>query len=216
MSVTALTADSMIPLDFAPPLRFDEVEDLLLDDAELDFVDPFADELRPEDDPFLLPEDDPDRADLEAVPDFEDVPDPALRDDEPPDLPAADRDVELVDLLLDADAPALEPDFAALPLLADDPDRDPPAPDPDLEAADDLAPVLFFVDEPPEDFPRAADVVDLDVVADLDFAPDDADPDFEPVEDFDPSDLDVDDFDEPAFEPEDFLVVAMIFLRVIE
>jgi len=217
MSVTASTAVSMIPLDLAPPpLRFDEVEDRLLDDAELDLPEPFAEELRPEDDPFLLPEDDPDRADLEALPDFEAVPDRELRDDDPPDLPADDRDVELVDRPLEADVPAFDPDFAVLALLADDPDRDPPEPVPDFDAADDLAPVLFFVDEPPEDLPREADVVDLDVVADLDLVPDAEDPDREPDEDFDPFDRDVDDFDEPVPDPEDFLVVAMIFLRVIE
>jgi len=209
MSVTASTAVAIIPLELEP-LRFDEVEDRLLDDADTDLPEPFAEELRPEDDPFLLAEDPPDRADLEAVPDFEAVPDRELRDDDdPPDLPAAERDVELVDLLFEAEVPAFDPDFAVLPLLAEDPDREEPVADPDLDAADDLAPVLFFADALPEDLPRAADEVDLDVVADLDFDPDAEEPDREPVEDFDPLERDADDFDEPAFEPEDFLVVAM-------
>jgi hypothetical protein len=212
MSATASTALAMIPFDLDPPLRFDEVEDRPRDDAEPLLPEPFADELRP-DDPFLL-DDDPDRADLDAVRDFEAVDE--LREEEPPDLPVAVRDVEVVDRLLEADVPALDPDFAVLPLLAEDPERDPLEPDPDLDAADDLVPVVFFVDAAPEDLPREADEVDLDVDADLDLDPDAEEPDREPVEDFDPFDLDVDDFDEPAFEPEDFLVVAMIFLRVIE
>ena len=224
MSATASTAEAIIPLD-PPLLRLAEPVERPREEAEPELRELFDDA------PPLL--------DLDAVPDRE------LRDDEP-DFPAEDRelDPELLPLelelepellplelepellLADAEDPDLL-DFEAVPLLDDDLDgAAPPDPVPDFEPPDDLAELLFFAVEPPDrDLLVEREELDLEEVEDFDLAPADDDleldpEDFEPadldVDDFDPPDLDPDDFDEPAPELEDFLVVAMIFLRIIE
>lgn len=184
----------MIPFDFVPP-RFDEADALLREVA----------------DPVPLPElllDDP------ALVDFADVLELVLGED----FPDFERDVELEPLVFEDDDPDLDPDFAdldAAPLLADDVlDFDGP-PDADFELPDDLAPALFFDEEPFEDdLLVEREELDREVDDGFDPAPDD-DFDLDDV-DFDPPDLDAADFEAPDLELEDFLVVAMIFLRVIE
>jgi hypothetical protein len=209
----------MIPFDLVPP-RVDAADDL-----------PFEDVLLP---PELLEVDD----DFPAV--DRDVVFEALRplfapeEREAVPLPA----VELFDFIdpLDAD---LEPpdDRAEVLFFADElfddlaVDRE----DADLDVEEDLlrAPEDFDLDPPdlelvPEDIDfdapdlePAPEDVDFDP-PDLEPAPEDVDfdpPDLElvPVDlDFDPPDLDAADFEEPVREVEDFLVVAMMFLRVID
>ena len=98
---------------------------------------------------------------------------------------------------------------------------------PDVDRVEEVEALLLEDDAPAFDPDFARDAVPL--LADVDFAFDPLDPDLElPVdlvavdffvdeaEDLDPPDLAADDFEEPDFELEDFLVVAIIFLRLNE
>jgi len=131
---------------------------------------------------------------------------PELFEDEA-DFPAVDRDFDVEDL-----PPAFDAGFAerddVVPLPADDVFVFIDPLDPDLEVPDDLVPAVFFADELFDDLEVDREEVDFAVEDDLVLAPDDLV--------FDPPDFDAEDFDEPDLEVEDFLVVAMMFLRVIE
>jgi len=122
------------------------------------------------------------------------------------DFPAVDRDFDAEVLPPVFDAGFVERDVVPLP--ADDVFDFIDPLDPDLEVPDDLVPLVFFADELFDDLEVDREEVAFAVEDDLVLAPDDLA--------FDPPDLDAADFEEPDLEVEDFLVVAMIFLRVIE
>ena len=145
----------------------------------------------------MLLDDDP------ALVDFVELLDPVLLEDAAV-FRVAGRDVEPADLVFGAADPA----FDAVALPADEVFDfiDPPARE--LELPDDLAEVVFFAEEPGDDLP-------VEREAAFAFTPEDEDFAFE-AEDFDPPDFDDDDFAAADLEPEDFLVVAMIILRVFK
>jgi hypothetical protein len=131
------------------------------------------------------------------------------------DFPVVDRDVDF-----EAPPPPFDADFDvrdAVPLPADDVFDFMDPFDPDLAVADDRVAVPFLADGLFDDLEVERDEVDF-AVEDFELAPDDFDfdaPDFD-VPDFDAPDLDAADFEEADREVEDFLVVAMMFLRVID
>jgi len=159
-------------------------------------------------DAVLLLAEDPDLVDLAEVLE------PALLDEEA-DFSALVRELEVVLLAFDEDDPALDPDLEVLDavplLLADDVFVFVDPPDIDLEFPDDRPAVFFVGDELLDDLLDERE----DVEVDFDFEPDADDFVFD-AEDFDPPAFDAADFEELDLEPDAFLVVAMIFLRVIE